>query len=680
MAESNKVRDSSPPELSNGFNPASDDKAPSGSMLNRKLSLFVAIGLFGLVVWTFLPSLQNGFIEVDDSGYISENAHVKAGLTWSGAGWAFINSVGGSWHPLTWFSLMLDCQVYGLHPAGHHLTDLLLHAANSVLLFLLFLHMTGALWRSAFVAALFALHPLHVESVAWAAERKDTLSTLFWMLTLIAYVRYARLPGDKSTRSRLRYGVTLALFFCGLMSKPMLVTLPVVLLLLDWWPLRRVALPLSSPGNYALLKEKLPFFALGLLISIVTFFTQRDMGAVSGLGELTMTGRLVNASLSCWRYLGETVWPLRLGAFYPLPQTFPIAAGLFAALALFVVSSAVLKLSRSAPELAFGWFWYLVTLLPVIGIIQVGHQSHADRYTYVPLIGIFAIFAWELAKLAAYGRFQRTAIFLIAIFALGACAVMTRHQIRYWKNSEILFNRALEVCQDNELAHDVLGTVFIREGRLDDGIPHLRAAIKLAPAFDRAHNDLGVALGQQGKDDEAYKEFLEAIRLNPKFAEAHRNVGLALEKRGFHNEAISQLQLAVRLKPDYAAAHRHLGIILGKQGWLNEAIDHLNQAVQLSPEDAEAHCSLGITLGKRGRMDDAIRELQVAVKLDPKNAEAQCNLGAALGTKGQIDDAIEHLRAALRLRPDYPDAERNLKFALDARASPGNSSGQKPSL
>jgi len=651
--------------------------------------ILLSILLFALVVWVFLPSIRNGFIDVDDAGYISDNIHVRHGFTWAGMGWAFANSVGGSWHPLTWFSLMLDCQLFGLRPAGHHLTGLLLHAANTVLLFLLFRRLTGATRRSALVALLFALHPLRVESVAWAAERKDVLSTFFFMLTLLAYVRYAEkaegrmqnaetrstLHAPRSTHHTSRYYALALLFFvCGLMSKPMVVTLPFILLLLDFWPLGRLSFPSlhrSTTPPLRLLREKLPFFLLGFLICVLTLHSQREFGALSALSDLTISDRLVNATLSYGRYLVQMVWPAQLAPFYPLPRVFPLGPAVGVALLLIAASLLALRAARTRPYLAFGWIWYLVTLLPVIGLIQVGHQSHADRYTYLPLIGVCTLCVWGAHDLTRRWPYQPLFLSALALAVTLPCIALTRRQLGYWKNSETLFRHALAVTENNELADDILGTLLVHEGRLDEGILHLRAALKLAPAYARAHNDLGAALGQQGHEDEALAEFGEALRLNPKLAEAHRNLGFALEKQGRLDEAIDQFRAAANLKPDFADAHRKLGVALGKLGRLDESIDHLTQAVTLAPDDAEAQSSLGITLGKLGRLDEAITHLEAALKLKPDNAEAHCNLGVALGAKGQLDDAIRHLQAALKLKPGYADARNNLRIALDLKSAAG---------
>lgn len=675
MAENNEAPKSLPPELNARVNPASSYQVETRGALRQKLPVVIALGLFGLVVWTFLPSLQNGFIDLDDPIYITENIHIRNGFTWAGVGWAFVTSLGGSWHPLTWFSLMLDCQLYGLHPAGHHFTDILLHAGSSVLLFFLFLRMTGAIWRSAFVAALFAFHPLHVESVAWAAERKDTLSTLFWMFTLLAYVRYVKLGAICDSRSKRYYALALLLFLLGLMSKPMLITLPLVLLLLDWWPLLRFQFPARHARNLAILKEKLPFFVLAAFAAVTALLTQMDFGAVTTFSDLTLANRIGNASLSYWRYLAEMFWPNHLALFYPLPDKFPLLPCLGAAAGLAISSALFIRAGRTRPELGFGWLWYLVTLLPVIGIIQIGQQSHADRYTYIPLIGVFVLLTWGISELARYWHLQKSVLSVVGLGVIAVCIWFTRAQLCYWRDTETLFRRSVAVTDGNVLAEDVLGRLYARKGSLDEALKHLREAIRVAPAYAGGHNDLGSVLAMKGREDEAIGHFQEALRIRPRFAEAHHNLALALQHKGLNNEAIAHFQKAVDFKPDYATAHRNLGILLGKQGWLDEAIGHLNQAIQLSPDDAGAHCNLGITLGKRGRVEEAVSELRMAVKLNPNDAEAQCNLGVALGAKNQLDEAITHLQAALKLKPDYPDARSNLSIALDQKPAASSKPG-----
>jgi tetratricopeptide (TPR) repeat protein len=390
------------------------------------------------------------------------------------------------------------------------------------------------------------------------------------------------------------------------------------------------------------------------------------------LNDLTFSDRIINATLSYGRYLAQMVWPLRLAPFYPLSQVFPIWPAVGTGLLLLAATLLALRAARTRPYLVFGWIWYLVTLLPVIGLIQVGHQSHADRYTYVPLIGVFALLVWGAYDLTRQWRFQPLILSALALAVTLPCIALTRRQIHYWKNSETLFRHAIAVTENNELAYDILGTLLVREGHLDEGIPCLQAALKLAPAYARAHNDLGAALGQKGREDEAIVEFQEALRLNPKLAEAHRNLGFALEKQGHLAEAIGQFSAAANFEPDFAEAHRNLGVALGKQGRLAEAVKSLEEAVRLAPADAEAQSSLGITLGKLGRLDEAISHLQAALKLNPNNAEAHCNLGVALGAKGQLDAAISHLQAALKLKPSYADAQNNLRTALDLKSgSPG---------
>ena len=645
-------------------------------------AVVLGILLFVLVAWVFLPSIHNGFIDIDDPAFISENSYVSHGFTWAGMGWAFANSVGGSWNPLIWFSIMLDCQLFGVQPAGHHLSDLLLHAANTVLLFLVFRRMTGATWRSLWVALLFGIHPLHVESVAWAAERKDTLSTLFWLLSLLAYVRYGELSKAQSPKSKMFYALTLLAFACGLMSKPMIVTLPCVMLLLDCWPLGRmqkaegrrqkaahgstqhaarngrhptsnIQHPTSNTGHaspllnrqsaianrqsqilWPLLREKAPFFVLGLLVSVLTVYTQKECGELSGLSDLPISARLINATISCGRYLALTVWPVHL-AFYSLPQAFPIWPAVGVALLLLAISLCALWTARTRPYLAFGWGWYLVTLLPVIGLLQVGHQSHADRYTYVPLIGVFAVLVWGAHDLTRRLHYQPLLLSALALVVALPCIALTRRQLGCWKDMETLTRHALEVTENNDAAQNVLGVVLFKKGQTDEAIRQFQTTIRLNPRHAQAHYNLGIALLKKGQVDAAIRCYQEAIRLQPDYAEAHNNLGSALGSKGQMDEAIRQFQEAVRLKPDYAEAHNNLGLALNANGQTDEAKAHFRRAVELRPDFTQAQYNLALILLRTGQTQEAISQLSA--------------LAAAYAETRHFEEAVATAQRALQL-------------------------------
>jgi protein O-mannosyl-transferase len=555
---------------SSGINktPQAEDRTVSGSgagfpvpKLPFNLSaegktISLCILLFVLVVWTFLPSIHNGFTSYDDPEYVTSNSQVQSGLTWDGAVWAFGSTAAFNWHPLTWLSHMLDCQLFGLRPWGHHLTSVLLHAVNTLLLFLVLKRMTGALWRSLFVAAVFGLHPLRVESVAWIAERKDVLSTLFWMLTLWAYARFAEQSKVQRPKSKVFYGLALTFFVLGLLSKPMLVTLPFVLLLLDYWPLERW----KDKSVRGLVMEKIPFFLAAGAESAITFLVQRHAGVMQT--HLPFVGRLENAVVSYGRYIGKLFWPVDLCAPYPRPDHWPLATVLLTAALLIGISIFVIARWRRQSYLPVGWLWFVGTLVPVIGLVQVGDQAMADRYTYVPLIGVVLLFVWGMHELTRSWRLQAIALSAGAAAAILLCIALTRGQIGYWKDDETLFGHALTVTENNYLAHTSLGVALNRKGMLDDAINHLEEAVRLNPALADSHYNLGNVLVKKGRLDEAIIQFQETLKLDPSSVDAHNNLGVMLTKKGRLDDAIIQFQEVLRLNPDYPNARANLAIAL----------------------------------------------------------------------------------------------------------------------
>jgi tetratricopeptide (TPR) repeat protein len=618
--------------------------------------------LFLIVLGVFLPALRHDFINYDDDFYVTDNSHVRAGFTWASVQWGFRSTEVGNWHPLTWLSHMLDCQIFGLNAWGHHLSSLLIHAANTVLVFLAFRRLTGAIWRSAFVALLFGVHPLHVQSVAWVAERKDVLSTFFFLATLWAYSRYVECrirsaecgvqrsqaehptssiphPTSNITHHASRitfhvsrftshasffYALSLVLFALGLMCKPMLVTLPFILLLLDYWPLSRLQLKSAFP----LLLEKLPFLALAAASSALTFLVQQQAGAVETATRLALPDRVGNALVAYSRYLGKFLYPTRLAVFYPHPGHWPTATVLLAGLILIGLTVLMLVLRRQRPYLIVGWLWFLVTLIPVIGLVQVGAQSMADRYSYIPLLGLFVLVAWGAHELTEYWRVHPVFPCAVATGVLLACLALTCHEVAFWKNSGTLFQRALAVTDASSIAHLHLGNFELLErGRLDEAISHFRAAINLEPSLADAHSQLGTALYRQGRREEGVLQLETATRLKPSYAPVHFNLGVALQNQGRSDDAITQFREALRWRPDYAEAHNGLGAALETKGQLDEGLGHLEEAVRLRPDLATAHC----------------------------------NLGLALVIKGRRSEAISHFTQALKLRPNYPEAERQLR-------------------
>ncbi len=566
-----------------------------------------ALVLVLVTIATFWPATHSDFVNYDDGPHVTANVQVQKGLTWESLKWAWCNPVNFNWHPLTVWSHMLDCQLFGLKPWGHHLTSVLLHALNAGLVFVLLGRMTGAAWRSLLVAALFALHPLRVESVAWVAERKDVLSGFFGLLTLMAYARYAQRRMQKAecrmqnppihvaehaTRntadvSRFTfhagtfYLLSLFLFALGLMSKPMLVTWPLVMLLLDYWPLGRMqkaegrrqkaAASDTQPATRAnrksqilfpLLREKLPFFFLAALASVVTFLVQKRAGALGANEYLPLDARVGNALISYGRYLGKLFWPTDLAVCYPHPGHWPLGKVALGGGVLVGLSVLVWVQRRRHPYLLVGWLWFVGTLVPVIGLVQMGAQAMADRYTYLPSLGALILTVWGAHELTRNWRYQVPGWSVAGGAVVVLCLGLTRQQIGYWRDSEALFRHALKVTENNALAHNGLGVALDQEGRIAEAIRQLQEALRLNPDSAGFHYNLGVAFFQQGRTAEAIRQFQETLRLNADNAEAHNNLGTALGMQGQTDEAIRQFQEALRLKPDYAEARQNLGIML----------------------------------------------------------------------------------------------------------------------
>jgi tetratricopeptide (TPR) repeat protein len=639
----------------------------------HQYGLVLLLGLF-LIILTFATFEQIrtcDFINFDDHVYITENRHVQSGLTLEGVTWAFTTTHAANWHPLTWLFHMLDCQLYGLNPSGHHLTNLVFHIANTLLLFLVLKRMTGGLWRSAFVAALFALHPLHVESVAWVAERKDVLSTFFWMLTVWTYIRYVE-------RQKLnRYLLVLLFFTLGLLSKPMLVTLPFVLLLLDYWPLRRFQFGQSSgnsksptsksinPSNQRsmvlrLVQEKAPFFILCAISSILTIFAQQKGGAVISLENYPIESRITNALVSYVSYIEKMIWPRYLAIFYPHQEILPIWKIAGSGLLLVGISVLVIRAVRKHPYLGVGWCWYLGTLIPMIGLVQVGEQAMADRYTYVPLIGLFIMIAWSIPDILAGWRFRKVVLFISTGLLLSLLMIVTNLQVKHWQNDITLFEHTLAATSNNFIIHYNIGLVLDRQGKTQEAIAHYAEALRIKPDFVRAHNNLGLVLAGQGKTQEAVAHYAEALRIKPDYAQAHNNLGVVLAGQGKTQEAVAHYAEALRIKPDYAEAHNNLGNALGRQGKTQEAVAHFAEALRIKPDYAEVHNNLGLVLVGQGKTQEAIAHFAEALRIKPDYAEAHNNLGITLAGQGKTQEAVAHFAEALRIKPDYARAHISL--------------------
>jgi tetratricopeptide (TPR) repeat protein len=651
-----------------------NDAAPVVSSSPRVVTA-VAIALVVLTVFVYAAVRHHEFVNLDDAQYVSQNPEVLKGLTWSGVGWAFTGGYAGNWHPLTWVSHMLDVQWFGLDAGAHHLTNLVLHTSSVLLLFWLFLQMTGALWRSAFVAALFAVHPLRVESVAWIAERKDVLSTVLWMATLVAYVTYVR------RRQAWRYACVILLFALALMAKPMVVTLPFVLLLLDVWPLGRTSVRwpgLSGPvfggpersalrTHGALIREKLPLFALAAASSVVTIIVQHQAGAVKTLAALPLDRRAANSIVAYGWYVTKAIWPVDLAAVYPYQASLPAWQVIGTLTGLALVTALVVRTASRRPYLLVGWFLFLGTLVPVIGLVQVGGTPTADRHSYVPSIGLFVMAAWGLPDLLGRWRIHRLVLGGAGALAVLACAVTARAQVGYWADSVTLWRHAIQVTSGNYRAHSNLGQALATRHELDAAIAEYTTALEIKPDFAEARNYLGFALAERGDYDAAIVQYREALRALPTFVEAHNNLGLALAASDHLDEAIAEFSETVRLDPRLAAARSNLGIALARVGRTDDAIRELTEALALDPDSEHGRANLstayrdrGQALVDAGRLDDALQAYQTAATHTPNDADVHYELGVALARRGRITDAIREVQRALQLNPAHEEAKRLL--------------------
>ena len=660
-------------------------------MRRHRSEIIASLFLVIITLAVYWQVRNHEFINYDDDDYVTENNYVQAGLTWEGVSWAFTSGLHGHWHPVTWLSHMTDCQLFGLNPAGHHLTSLFLHIANTLLLFLILRRTTGALLRSAFVAALFAIHPLNVESVAWIADRKDVLSTSFWMMAMWAYVRYSEHPGFS------RYLLTLVAFMVGLMAKPIVVTLPFVLLLMDYWPLGRFQFGQSSVEGIAqnrgslntgyqstrlrrLVLEKALFLivtgAFIVLMSVVrhSLYGRSHFGKVDSNVVLSVWAlwprpeQIAQALFSYISYIGKMFWPLGLATpysrdmLYVLQNWQVVGTGLL----LLCISFFVVWRGRRYPYLLVGWLWYLVAILPVIGFVKIGPHLMADRYAYLPLIGLFIMIAWGVPDLVAKWRYQRLVLGISTGMLVLGLTVCTWLQVRHWKSSVTLFEHVVSVTDNNWLAHNNLGSGLEKEERFDEAMIHYLEALKIKPRHAKVHNNLGIVQIKQGKVKEAFGYFSEAIRLKPDYAEAHHNLGAAFIEQGKVEEAISHYFEALRIKPDYAEAHDKLGTAFYRQGNLDEAISHYSEALQMKPNYPEAYYNLGVVFAKQGRVREAISRFSDAIRIKPNYPEAHFNLGVAFAEQGRVKEAMSHFSEALRVKPDYAEAHHNLGAIMEA--------------
>jgi protein O-mannosyl-transferase len=675
--------------------PAAQSIGASDS-LKSMLWFSLALIVVNLVIYT--PVWRYGFLSWDDPLYVSKNADVLRGLTWQGFLWSFTTGHASNWHPLTWLSHMLDVQLFGEAAGFHHLISIFLHIANSILLFWAICRMTGS-WRpSAVVAALFAVHPMHVESVAWIAERKDVLSAFFCILTFHAYISYVHRP------QRYRYWMVFAFFALGLMSKPMLVTLPLILLLLDFWPLRRAQIEAGQKDRWRLIVvEKIPLFALSVASSIVTIIVQWQGGAVSSLKTIPLGARIANALVSYATYIVKMLWPADLVAFYPYKPSLLWLVGC-SLLALVAATFMAFRLARNHPYVLMGWLWYLITLLPVIGLLQVGDQAMADRYTYLPFIGLFIIAAWSVPPLLDRLRYRNIVLFSATVVLICLLTAAARSQVRYWESDFALWTHAVEKeGPNNYIAHTQLGSAlaergdltsaikqykealrnnadsnevlikqglalaYFKQGRIDEALSYYNEIIRINPRYAPAYINRGVVFRTIGKPEQAIEDFRTALKINPDEAEARYDLGYLLADNGRTDEAIANFNEALRINPKYAQACNRLGNALALRGKLDEAIAQYTKAISIKSDFWDARVNLGIALMKQGRDVEALNSFMEALKIKPDMAQVHNNVGVILINQGRTGEAVVHFKEALRLYPDSVDIRENLMSALAAQ-------------
>lgn len=625
--------------------------------------LVICLCLAAVSLFAYGKIINHAFVNYDDPTYVTENPHVKGGLTREGIIWALTTHHDGNWFPLTWMSHMLDYALFRLNPMGHHWTNLLIHMANAILLFLVFRLMTKAVWKSAVMAALFAIHPLHVESVAWVAERKDILSTFFGMLMFLSYYRYVK------ERQNVYYLLTLFFFCLGLMAKPMLVTLPFVLLLLDYWPLERFGYSHTREGTsiedrlfFMCVREKIPLFALSVLSSVMTFFVQLRGGGVKSLGDFSLSERISNAFVSYVKYMAKAVWPDHLAVFYPHPgSTLPgwqIAA---AVVLIFSITFFALRGARKLPYLAVGWLWYLGTLIPVIGLVQVGAQAMADRYTYIPLTGLFILVVWGASDLTSGWHYRKIVLVVSGAAMLSILTARTYFQVDHWKNSVSLFEHTINITRNNGRAYNNLGNALSTRGEFDKADFYLKKALRLNPENAMVLFNLGKNQFDWGHFDTAASYYRRVLKINPEHTGALNNLANLLAEKGRYDEAVSYYQAVLQIETDAADTHNNLAIVRMLQGKNREALFHFKKAVEIDPQYTTAYFNLGRLLILEGKPDEALPYAAEAIKINPTVPEAYNQIGEILALKGKFGQADFFFAKALEIDQHFEGARKNLE-------------------
>lgn len=631
---------------------------------STKYRIAACLGLVAISVLCYLPVFSAEFAGYDDTIYVTENETVQSGLSVSTVVWAITTDATGNWHPLTWLSHLLDVELFGMDARGHHATSLLIHVVNVLLLLWLLLQLTGAFWRSALIAALFAIHPLNVESVAWIAERKNVLSTTFWFLATLCYVRFVR------TRSLGWYLATAGTFALGLLAKPMLVTLPFTLLLLDFWPLKRAESEAFKGRStvsigLALVREKLPLIGISAVFSIIVFIVQRAEGSVKSLEAFPFLLRIENAFIAYVQYVHKMLLPFELVPHYPHPgANVNTVLAAVCALAILGVTVVCVLLSRRHPHLVVGWFWYLGTLVPVIGIVQVGNQAHADRYAYIPLLGLFLMIVFSLpARLGATARLRNATGAVFAILIALLC-VRTWDQATHWHSAETIHAYGISIFPNDDAMQHNLGKYYLENEDFEKAGHHIALALENNPRNSFARYNLGVVRLRQDRPAEAADLFHEVLRRNPRHVDSWQSLGNALRKSGDAREAQDAYSAALELNPEFSAAHFNLGQLLLELGEVKAAEEHFWAYTKLEPDQARGYSNLGVALASRGLTDAAITQFSSAVAREPNHVESLFNLGMLLLSKERSAEALPHFLKLVDLLPDSADAHYGLGKCL----------------
>jgi len=609
-----------------------------------------------LIILSFLVYGQVShfdFVNIDDELYVTQNDRVQDGVSASGIIWSFTSSQAANWHPLTWLSLMIDHDIYALNAGGYHFTNLLFHILNTLLLFFLLNKMTGAVYRSFFVSALFALHPMHVESVAWISARKDVLSTLFWLLTIWAYFLYAKQPGIK------RYLAVFIFFALGLMSKPMVVTLPFILLLLDYWPLRRF------PFQKKLILEKIPLFVLTVASAAVTYLVQKQAGAVGTIENYPLDIRIFNAIISYARYLEKAILPINLSVYYPYPEMWPIWQVVLVGIMIILLSILIWRKIERYPYLPLGWLWYLGTLVPVIGIVQVGSQAMADRYSYIPFIGLFIMIAWGVPDLIKNWPHKKIILGSIGALIILVISLLSWQRCQLWGDKVALWSDALNNYKI-AFAYNLRGLSFAEKGNLQRALAHYSSALRVNDKYVYALNNRAIAYATVGQNDLAFKDYQQAINIKPNYADAYYNRALLHSKIGRYGLAILDFTSAIKFDPSMADAFVSRGIAFGNQRQFDKALADFNQALNINRNFFHAYFNRGIVYDVYQQYDLAAADFMKALRIKPDHAEAHYHMGIIFAKTGKYEKSISHFKRALQIKPDYMDATVNLQ-ALSAK-------------